>query len=175
MKIDVTSIVRDHFATLYDARTGGKSISDYVIFFAIPATIGGAAFCFSLKLKPDFYNVTITFFGIFAGLLLNIQVAIFGIFQRKWDVPLNPRSASMSKDKELQKASLLDELNSNISYLLLFCCASLVCSVIFFSLPALSPGAPPVIMAMYAHFMLTLLMIIKRAHTLFQREYRTSP
>lgn len=175
MKIDVSSIVRDHFDTLYDNRNSRASIVDIVMFYAVPAIAAGFAYCVGLKLKADAYNISITFFGIFIALILNIQVAMFAIFQRKWEIPSDKRLASSMADTLADRKKLLIELNANLSYLILVCCVALVLSLLSFIKSFDTCVIPAVMVFLYAHFLLTLLMVVKRAHALFHKEYRDSP
>ncbi len=171
MKIDVTAIIGDHIRTLYDARTEKRSLVDIVTFFAIPLIASIISFLMKFGVSSEFYNVSITFFGIFIALLLNIQVAIFAIFQRKWDAPKDKKLADIALGKIEKRNTILRELNANISYLVLFCCATLFISVLFYVLKWDAWVAPAFIVLMYSHFFLTLIMVVKRSHALFQMEY----
>jgi hypothetical protein len=171
VKINIARIVQDHISTLYDARTGKLSYTDLAIFLAIPALFSAISFIRNFSVKAEFYNVSITFFGIFIALLLNIQVAIFAIFQRKWDRPTDRKLADIQEIKINERNLILRELNANVSYLVLFCCVTLLASVVFYALSWTAWLAPAVIVLLYCHFFLTLIMIVKRSHALFQMEY----
>lgn len=175
MKISVSSIVRDHFKTLYAGDGALATIGDFLLFFGMP--IAGAAFAWGrgFELKSDAYNLSITFFGIFIALLLNIQVAIFSIFQRKWTTPSDAREAKVQQKVVAARRALLEELNANISYLVLICCIALVAVLTFYVSEWRAGVAPAITILLYGHFLLTLLMIVKRSHALFQKEYRDSP
>lgn len=172
MKIDFRPIVRDHLATLHAAGASRVAPFDIALFFGLPAVLGGLAFWLGFCVEADAYNVSITFFGIFIALLLNIQVAIFSIFQRKWEVPSDKRLATIQEETLKKRRRLLGELNSNISYLTLVCFTALVAFLILFVFKWTTGVAPALGILVYAHFMMTLLMVIKRAHALFQMEYR---
>jgi ABC-type multidrug transport system permease subunit len=175
MKVNVIGIVRDHLSTLRDARSNRMDYGDVLIFYGVPIASAAAAYFLKFSLKTDAYNVSITFFGIFLALLLNIQVAIFSIFQRKWVEPVDKRLAEKQKAVLEERRSLLGELNSNISYLTVVSSVALVSIFVFFVAGWTSGAGPAVVLALYSHFMLTFIMIIKRAHALFQKEYRDSP
>ncbi len=119
MKINVSYIVVDHLNTLRDARTRKISKSDLFTFYAAPALIGTLSFWKLLGLTKDFYNLSITFFGIFIALFLNLQVAIFGILQRKWERPDDDKLAEIQAETLNNRRLLLKEMNANISYLIL--------------------------------------------------------
>jgi hydrogenase-4 membrane subunit HyfE len=171
MKIGVSRIVIDHLNTLRNAETGRIALFDLVIFFLLPIFGGLASLLLRGSVTDEFYNVSITFFGIFIALLLNVQVAIFGIFLRKWDSPRDDRLAEIKLSKLVQRNLLLKEVNANISYLILTSCLALVFFLIMFSKDYETGIYPALSVVLYCHFMLTLLMVVKRSHALFQREY----
>lgn len=171
MKIDVRRIFYDHLATLYNAENGKVSLSDLLTFYAFPVVVGFVCFLSNVMLSREVYNLSITFFGIFIGLLLNIQVAIFAIFQRKWSEPNDRRLAQKRAKKAELRRRVMAEINANISYLVLFCCIALVFLFVCFVRNWDGWLAPAVVVFMYAHFLLTLVMIVKRSHALFHSEY----
>lgn len=151
------------------------SLSDIFIFYLLPIGLGLFAYGSYLCLEKDVYNVSITFFGIFLALLLNLQVAIFGIFQRKCKPQEYERLNEIQNNRLRERRQLLGELNANISYLTMISCISLS-AMLFFHIQQMVTGWQPAFtVALYSHFLLTLLMIIKRSHALFQKEYRDSP
>jgi len=171
VKINVASIIVDHWRTLYDARSGRTSWSDVFIFYILPIALAVAAYSRGLSVTGDSYNVSITFFGIFVALLLNIQVAMFSIFQRKWTPPPDVRKAKALVDENNTRRKLLGELNSNISYLMLISCIGLTFLLGFHIFQKTAGFAPAFTLGLYTHFILTFVMIVKRAHALFQKEY----
>lgn len=175
MKINVFSIVKDHFDTLYDSRSNRASMLDIILFYIFPLIAAIISYYASVSLKSEAYNISITFFGIFIALILNIQVAMFSIFQRKWEMPSDKRVAASMADTLADRKKLLIELNANLSYLILVCCVALVLSLLSFIKSFDNCVVPAVMVFLYAHFLLTLLMVVKRAHALFHKEYRDSP
>lgn len=175
MKINVASIVRDHFETLYDSRSNRASFTDIAIFYVVPFIAAVSAFYYTIKLDANAYNISVTFFGIFIALILNIQVAMFAIFQRKWEMPSDKRVAASMANTLANRKTLLTELNANLSYLILVCCMALVLALLSFIKSFDNAAIPAMMVFLYAHFLLTLLMVVKRAHALFHKEYRDSP
>lgn len=97
---------------------------------------------------------------------------MFSIFQRKWDISSDPKVEVIQRKVLEDRRSLLTELNANISYLILVSCLALIASLVFYA-EKWEKGAPPALMVLlYSHFLLTLVMIVKRAHALFHKEYR---
>lgn len=175
MKINVLSIVRGHWSTLYDARSNSRSLSDVVVFYGVPLAASIAAWYYGFVSNQNVYNVSITFFGIFVALLLNIQVAIFGIFQRKWDYSSDERIARIQTAVIKDRRRLLLEVNINLSYLIVVCCVALFIALLSFVQKYDTGFIPALMTFLYVHFLLTLLMVVKRAHALFHKEYRDSP
>jgi hydrogenase-4 membrane subunit HyfE len=175
LKIGVGGIFRDHIATLRDDGRSTISYVDILIFYVLPIAAIFAAYSTCFRLTKDVYNVSVTFFGIFLALLLNLQVAIFAIFQRKWREIQDERSQHIQEVTLKSRRILLGELNANISYLTLTSCISLAAVLIFYVNDMKTGWAPAATAGLYLHFLLTLLMIVKRSHALFQKEYRDSP
>lgn len=175
MKINVSSIVRDHLETLYDSRSNRTSLSDFAIFYIVPTISAIISYYFQLKLDANAYNISVTFFGIFIALILNIQVAMFAIFQRKWEMPSDKRVAASMASTLAARKRLLIELNANLSYLILVGSVALVLSLMSFIKSFDNRATPAVMVFLYVHFLLTLLMVVKRTHALFHKEYRDSP
>lgn len=172
MKIGVLCVLKNHFNTLYNANTNKISFVDIILFYVVPALFIYPSYKYNLVLSKDFYNLSITFFGIFIALLLNIEVAIFSIFTRKWK---NKSDGNGEKFSERNK--LISEVDSNISYLVLVCFFSLFFCLTAFGINSIDNTynfwyMSCILIYFYIHFGLTLLMIIKRSHALFQREYR---
>lgn len=172
MKLDIQSIVRDHCLTLSEGQSVRESVLDFLTFLGLPIVVAIVAHQFEFKLKVEAYNVSITFFGIFIALLLNIQVAIFSIFQRKWIGSGDAIEEKIQQGVLDVRRRLLGELNSNISYLVLVCCLALVISLCAYVGEWKRGITPSIMVFLYGHFILTLLMVVKRSHALFQQEYK---
>jgi hypothetical protein len=172
MKIDVSRILTDHLDTLRDVRSGKRSSVDLALFYLLPMAFGSIMYWRHLSLSNDVYNVSITFFGIFIALLLNIQVAVFGIFQRKWPKLGDDRLAEIQEETLSVRKQLLSEMNINISYLILISCFALVIFLLLFVIESRDSLSSSVTVFIYTHFLLTLLMVVKRSHALFQLEYK---
>lgn len=172
MKISPNLIIRDHLNTLRDARSNQKFRADLVLFYALPLALGIVSYWIICLSTADFYNVSITFFGIFVALLLNIQVAVFSIFQRKWERSSDQKIAEISDNQLASRLKLLQEINANISYAVLVSCAALFIFILLYGIHFTFNIATSISVFIYLHFLLTLLMIIKRSHALFRTEYQ---
>jgi hypothetical protein len=172
MKIDVSVIVINHILSFKDNRSGRFDWLDVVIFYFLPLFISLGCMFFELVFDRDAYNASLTVYSIFAALLLSVQVAIFGIFQRGWRKPEDPKLLEAYEKSVEERRCLLEELNVNISYLLVLSCFSVSYFVVVYALKLSGSVASVISAFLYIHFALTLLMVIKRSYALFDREYR---
>lgn len=170
MKIDISKIVIDHIITLQNARTGKLSVGDLFLFYGIPIILSVAVWYEGVALGNDVFGQSISVFAIFSALLFSVQIALFGIFYNKRaDVGgVNKEK----REKNLQdRKRLIKETNTNISYLIVISCISVTLFLISYAFSYFNKIEPAMATFLYSHFMFTLLMIIKRVHALFQREY----
>ncbi|MCJ8518998.1 hypothetical protein ABID21_001904 [Pseudorhizobium tarimense] len=171
MKANVLHIVAAHFRTLQDDRTGRTSVQDVAVFYVVPAAIATLACYAQIDIGKDVYSLAVSVFAIFAALLLSVQIALFGIFQRGWAPPPDPKLEKRQAEALESRRELLKELNTNISYLTVVCCVFIVLLVLFYVLAFPGLLELGLFCFVFSHFALTLFMVIKRAHALFQREY----
>lgn len=171
MIIGVNQILKDHLATLRGDDGLHIKLSNALIFYLVPVALATMAWLLDFIPTKDFHGVSISFFGIFIALLLNIQVAIFGIFQRVWRPSDDERLREMQDNKLELRKKLLRELNSNISYLILVSCLALVVFLALFSASLQTGAAELISVTIYCHFLIVLTLIIRSAHALFREEY----
>ncbi len=171
MKINVSHIVHDHVGTLVNARTQRISISDLLLFYVSPLVIS-AFLVYDLGKLPDaFYGITISVFSIFAALLFSVQVALFNIIQRS---PAEAETAKLLEARAVhieRRRELIREVNANISYLILLACLGLSILLFFSVLPRLYTIRAVISCYFVVHFVLTILLVVARVHTLFNEEY----
>ncbi|MCX8996030.1 hypothetical protein NOF55_02830 [Rhizobiaceae bacterium BDR2-2] len=144
---------------------------DILLFFILPLLMAVIASALGASIDRDTFNVSISVFAIFSALLLNVQIALFGISQREWKYEGDELSDDLKKKKLEERRELLGELNTNISYLIVVSCLAVTAFLIFYVMKQTSSIETLISIWLYAHFFLTLLMVIKRAHALFQKEY----
>ena len=171
MKINVWQIIIDHLDTLRNDVSKRISFVDVLTFFIFPILCSILGYLACVKVSKDFYNVSITFFGVFVALLLNFQVAAFGIYNRKWSLSEDEKLSLNQVEKIGIRRRLLKETNANISYLILFSALSILFFVILYTVEKTTRMAGFVSLFIYIHFVLTLLMVVKRSHALFRKEY----
>jgi hypothetical protein len=161
-KINVTAIIRDHYATLVES--GGQagespraSAADYGLFLGLPVIGTGLLIFFCVRLSDTAVIAMITALSIFGGLLFNLLVLIAGLADRK-------EPATGAADPR----PLLREVYANIAYALLVSLVTLIplCVYAIVSGPTARLVATALAYALIGHFLLTLLMILKRMHAL---------
>ena len=171
MKVNVFHIVMSHVATLKVDGEKRFHRPDVLLFFIIPLLLAVVVWALDGTLDKDAFSVSISVFSIFSALLLNVQIALFSISQRQWKPNDDELSEQIKKGKIELRRELLGELNTNISYLIVVSCFSVTLFLFFFVVKQTDCFETPIAVVVYSHFFLTLLMVIKRAHALFQKEY----
>ena len=172
-KINIIPIITDHFGTLRVPRTGKVLLRDLVVFLGAPVVFG-ALVAWAFPSPPDsFLTLSITVHTLFIPLLVNVLFVIYGI-QEKHD------DEQSSKERKL-----LVELYKHLCYSVLVSFASVAitafaqaCVKPIFDLvdPSWTPTARTIasflIYALIIHLFLTVLMIVRRTHTLLSAEFQ---
>ena len=112
--------------------------------------------------------------AIFAALLFSVQIALFSILQRDMSATTGVQAKSRTGvERRLdERRELIREVNANISYLILIACLGVAMLLGFSLTPHLSLVRSIISTYLVCHFVLTILLIIARVHTLFDEEYR---
>jgi hypothetical protein len=174
VKINVWHIIASHFATLRNDKTGGLSLVDIGTFYAVPVLIAAAVALHAQRFPDAFYGLAISVFSIFAALLFSVQIALFSILQRDMRVKSLPEAkAKTALERRIeQRRDLMREVNANISYLILVACLGVAMLLAFSLTVHLATLRSAVSSYLVSHFVLTVLLVIARVHTLFDEEYR---
>lgn len=176
-KINIWSIVIGHINTLNDASSGRVSSLDYFTFYGIPLAI---AFIFSflgIKVTSDANALLVNFGAIFTALLLSVLVLVYDQGEKLRDI----NSESRKHNVELKK-NLLEQLYFNICYAIVASVVLVFFCLIYTFLPgdALEISISklmiyidlklylfsPLILMVVMNLLLTILMVVKRMHTL---------
>lgn len=175
MKIDVRHIVAAHLGTLTNARTGKLSATDILTFYVLPGIIAAFIAFDSEQFPETFYGLAISVFAIFAALLFSVQIALFSILQRDMSAKKSVSEAKARaglEDRVDQRRELIREVNANISYLILIACLGVAMLLAFSLTSHLAIERSIASTFLVCHFVLTVLLVIARVHTLFDEEYR---
>lgn len=169
-KIDVSQIVKSHLGTLRDADTGRLSFGDWLLFYLIPIFIS-IGLCWSQRvLDKDEANMLIQAYAILVGLLFNLLVLVLTEISKEQESSPDVQK----KIKNSLKLELLRETFSNISYCVLAGIAnSLFIVLSLVDCKWLHLACSFAAYAGSANFILTLLMILKRVHRLFEVQFES--
>lgn len=171
MKISLASVLTAHWKTLRNLGDEKTSLLDIFFFYGLPILAGIVVWLLCIKLSPEVYSVSISVFAIFSALLFSVQVAMYGVFRsdRKMtgDTILDRGERKTAEDTR----GLLREINSNVSYLIFVSCLAVTVFLIFFAAPLPRNVEAAILIAVYLHFLLTVAMVLKRAHEVFDAEY----
>ena len=165
-KINVLKIFRDHFSTLHRYKEEKVSIRDVCSFYIFPLFLSLLiGYVLDISLKKELVHILITSFSIFAALLFNLLILVYDIIVR-WKRGTQQVSEVVVK--------FLEEIYINISYSILISVASVVVLILnLFNMPTwLATVVNVVSFYFLIHFLLTLLMILKRVHILLRLEFK---
>jgi len=161
-KINVTDILSDHYATLRNESTAKISILDLFVFLGAPFSLGIILFIKRFEISDAAVTTIITAMSIFAGLLINVLVLIYTVSQG-----VDQLTATRGKEDVEAEKRFLREIFANISYAVLISIVSVIALVMVDWADAFAKRLlSAVIAVLVAHFVLTLMMAIKRIHIL---------
>ncbi|QEL56461.1 hypothetical protein [Chromobacterium paludis] len=165
-KINIKSIIISHVKTLRNSTSPDVCWSDFIVFYIIPFV-----FALGLSIKFDitesFVNGVVTAASIFAGLLLNLLVLVYTVLSRQRPTP--PDQNSKNRREIFEK--ILTETFSNISYSILISVVLVATCLLFYIKGGYFPtGNRLLILFLIFQLIITLLMILKRIHSLFENE-----
>ncbi|MDR6664280.1 hypothetical protein [Rhizobium sp. 1399] len=150
---------------------GRYQAADLLTFLVSPLALGVLMYIMKWEVPDKALELSISVFSIFAALLLSVQVALYSVSLREISAPDDPKKIKDFTARQGMRKTLIKELNDNVSYLILLSVVTVTVTLILFFV-----GPPRLIgsalaAALYVHFLLTILMVIKRASIVFSREY----
>jgi hypothetical protein len=168
-KINIWSIIRRHYETLRDDSTKKSSVSDYLLFFGVPFLAAASGFYFHWSLAVEALAAVLASFTIFAGLLFNFLILVYTLATDE-----QPNALARGRGDSMR------ELHENIAYSVLvsvfIVLFSLVATIVLkhgetVSAPSrLQFALTAVINFLVCNFFLTLLMVLKRIHTILRNK-----
>ncbi|WP_349921036.1 hypothetical protein [Aeromonas veronii] len=176
-KINICCVISEHYDSLRDPVSGKYSFPDMITFVVIPFMIAALSFYSDIKLTNELVGLLVNFGSIITALLLSVLVLVYDQRNKIDDKVLSEKS---SNTLLLLKQTVLSQLFSNICYATIIS-VSLVATCFLEQMirPVaidIASGAfvriihgwilSPLVFFLIAHVILTLLMIIKRMHTL---------
>lgn len=156
-KINISQIVKNHFATLQNANTKKADWDDYFTFLIIPILLSAILIYFKIYLETDAINIIISSLSILVGLLFNVVVLIFDIIKR-------------DKSNDI-KNTVLRQILSNIAFTILLSIVSILMTLFTFTDDGTIKAIfNAIVYFLLTNFIMTVLMILKRMFHLFHSE-----
>lgn len=173
-KINVLDIIWHHVDTLRDYSTGRLSWSDVTTFFGIPLAVSLTGYLLRWGLYVDALNALLAAFAIFAGLLLNLLLLIYTFSSDT----LHPSALAKVRIRFVR------ELHDNIAYavivsILIVVVALIAVAQLNIESPRSSEPTGPIftflLVYLTVNFVLTLLMVLRRIHTMLREKLEQPP
>lgn len=177
-KINIWSIVTGHIMTLRDSSSGKVSFFDYVTFYGIPIVIAVSLSTLGIKVTTDANSLLVNFGAIFTALLLSVLVLVYDQGEKLRGAKIDQ---TQSHNVELKK-NLLEQLYFNICYAIVAAVVLVFFCLLYTFLPDKSLTfliskfslsfdiklflVSPLILIVVMNLLLTILMVVKRMHTL---------
>lgn len=166
-KIDVSSIIRGHLATLRDNRLGrAVSIGDLFVFFGSPLIVAIAVQIIGFHFRVDAVNGFLNVFSILTGLLLNLLVLVITLASNR------PNREATQQKRSLLIREIFTNLCFSVLVAVIVVCTALVALSYMRSDPGATTGpvATWLLVGATTNFVLNLLMILKRMYILLNKE-----
>jgi hypothetical protein len=169
-KFNIKSIIVDHFSSFRHSQTKRMIVGELVVYFSVPLVFS-LVLVLGLKffVKGTTSEVLITSLSIFSALLFNLLLLIYDLAIKKDDLKL-------TDVKSKNRRTLLRETYNTIAFAIF---ESLITVLIllftYLECPILEPVLKYVLSIisffLVGFFLLTMLMILKRVHSLMSTDY----
>lgn len=158
--IDVVPIVKDHLASLRSEVTGRIMWKALGLFYGVPVALGVTGVV--LKWRMGGVGSILAAFALLAGLLFNLLVLLF-------DVAVKAASSA-----EKLKLKLAVQIQSTVMYALLVALITAVVLGVEAGMKAdpIDRWVTGLLIALLTHFVLTLMMILRRIRAAFLNNFR---
>lgn len=156
-RINVTAIIRNHLASLKNVNTGKSEFSDFILFLFLPILMAGTLIFFKVTLTEGMINILITSLSIFIGLFFNVLVLIIGTLVK---------NATENLEKKI-----LQELIDNVSYTIIISMLSILFGIFSIGFKGIMGSVfNGVTFFILFHFLMTVLLVLKRIYLLFTHQ-----
>jgi hypothetical protein len=166
-KLNVWKIIRDHFSTFRNYATGERSVGDFVIFLGLPLAIASVVLWRDINFKPSVLGGMLSAFSIFAGLLLNLLLLICGF--------TGDQRFAGTDAATTTRRNFLREVYFNLAFSIL-----VAIGIVALTLATIAVvddhgtyrTVTFVLTFLIAQFVLTIVMVLQRIHTLLAFEFQ---
>ncbi|MDQ0709136.1 flagellar biogenesis protein FliO [Arthrobacter woluwensis] len=169
-KVSVLPIVKDHFATLRDARNGKISFGDLFTQLGVPVLAGGTSYAAGLNLDQAYGNVVAALAIVF-GFAFAVAVFVFQLRMQMADLQVSAEQSHVAEITPLidtRAPQLVNELFSNCLYAVVVSGATTVLATAAgpFHLGRVGDSA---LLTLVIHLALVLMMCLKRLNSAFTK------
>lgn len=168
-KINVWPIIVNHVRTLRDHSTRKLSIADLLLFFGLPLALSLVGLRLKWNFSVNALNALLAAFSIFAGLLLNLLILVYTFSTDS----IQPNALAKLKSEFIR------QLHDNIAFSVLVSVSVVVVTLVGI-MRVKADGAinsdrveiiiTSVLVFLTTHFVLTLLMVLKRIHAMLNEK-----
>jgi len=168
-KINILGIVREHCRTLRNFESGRISAGDWALFLGVPVLVAMILLWLEIYLNDTAVTTLLACYAILAGLLINLLMLIFDLIRNE---RVKAEDSPAEKTDKQLKAQLLQQTFANISFCVLSgIVLALLCILGMKDALVIRIPVSALVYVGSANFVLTLLMVLKRIHTLLSREF----
>lgn len=161
-RYSVAEIVSGQIKTVCDDRNPWSNKLAAVCFFGLPAFSPIVQELAGLHLTENIVSIVVSAASVFAGLLLNLLVVIYGFAPRGVE-----KSASNDRKTESNLDQLVEYCFYNISYAILICGLLVIFSLVFLAGLRYVKLVPEVLVYYFGfQLFLSIAQILKRCHSL---------
>lgn len=158
VKFSIWRIVVDHVDTLRNVRSGRYRPLDFISLFLLPVLFSGVITYYDYTLSKEIINALLSSLSVFAALLFNLLLLVYSIVQKNDAAGL-----------EQIRAKFLRAIYANISFSILLTVLTIALLLITFigiDVPGFKQILTFIVYSLTVAFLLTLLMILRRVHSL---------
>jgi hypothetical protein len=164
-KINLSSVVKDHFSSLQNDATKKLSFLDVSIFLGIPAILFVTSVWNCFKLSDGAVVAMLTAMSVFSGLLINVLVLIYTVAQNIAKASERRTTSDIENEKRF-----LHEIFANITFAIIVS----ILQILILASTYLSGNerfqiySTATTVFLLINFILTMLMVLKRLYLLLQ-------
>lgn len=165
-RYSLAEIVRGQARVVAGDESNVRRAVHLMVFFVLPIVSPVIQGYLGLKLNEEIISIIVSAASIFAGLLLNLLVIVYG---------LAPDPTVATDDKTLQDLSkTIQDAFYNISYSIVVCGALVAVSLVFLTnVKLVMTLSAPLVYYLGFNLLLAIIQVLKRCHSLM--EYRLTP
>jgi hypothetical protein len=172
VKFNVLPIFIDYYKIVRGERINLSSIVDIFFVFVLPALVAICTFWFRPEINENFYLSLFTILGVFIA----VMMSIVGVLVPLYHAPRRVSDDKVVDDRYVSeyanRAKLIKEVGTTITYLMLFSTLAMAVLLIPISTKSDLFLFKWISMLVGTHLLINILMIMKRLYALLSFEFR---